>query len=179
MFHGWAYGATARYLIPMLQRPDAQYLTGVMMMTMLAVWQEPLRRLANGKPAFEDEDELSDIALRGLMNNGVLGVLPEAIEGLNLALNNQLLPKLQGERYKNRGQGADIVLGGATLGYVNDARRLISMAISGQINQNDLKRSARLLPFVGSLYTRRLLNKWIESLNLPETRAEAARLQGA
>lgn len=179
MFHGWAYGATARYLIPMLQRPDAQYLTGMMMMTMLAVWQEPLRRLANGKPAFEDEDELSDLALKGLMNNGVLGVLPEAIEGLNLAMNNQLLPKLQGERYKNRGQGADIVLGGATLGYVNDARRLISMAISGQINQNDLKRSARLLPFVGSLYTRGLLNKWIESLNLPETRAEAARLQGA
>jgi len=179
MFHGWAYGATARYLIPLLQRPDAQYFTGIMMMTMLSIWQDPLRRLANGKPAFEDENNLSDVALKGLMDNGVLGVLPEAIEGLNLALNNQLLPKLQGERYKNRGQGADIVLGGATLGYVNDARRLISMAISGQINQNDLKRGARLIPFSGSLYTRRVLNKWIESLNLPETRAEAARIQGA
>ena len=103
------------------------------------------------------------------MNNGVLGVLPEAFEGLNLALNNQLMPKLQGERYKNRAQGADIVLGGAALGYVNDTRRLISMVISGQINENDMKRSARLLPFVGSLYTRGLLNKWIESFNLPKT----------
>lgn len=178
MFHGWAYGATARYLIPMLQRPDAQHLTGILMMSMVSVWQDPLRRLANGKPAFEDEDTLANVALRGLMNNGVLGVLPEAFEGLNLALNNQLMPKLQGERYKNRAQGADIVLGGAALGYVNDTRRLISMVISGQINENDMKRSARLLPFVGSLYTRGLLNKWIESFNLPKTRAEARELQG-
>lgn len=178
MFHGWAYGATARYLIPMLQRPDAQHLTGILMMSMVSVWQDPLRRLANGKPAFEDEDTLANVALRGLMNNGVLGVVPEAFEGLNLALNNQLMPKLQGERYKNRAQGADIVLGGAALGYVNDTRRLISMVISGQINENDMKRSARLLPFVGSLYTRGLLNKWIESFNLPKTRAEARELQG-
>jgi len=178
MFHGWAYGATARYLVPMLQRPDAQYLTGILMMSMVSVWQDPLRRLANGKPAFEDEDTLANVALRSLMNNGVLGVLPEALEGLNLAMNNQLIPNLQGERYKNRGQAADITIGGASLGYVNDVRQLISMAISGQINQNDVKRSARLLPFVGSLYTRGLLNKWIESWNIPETRAEAKRLQG-
>jgi hypothetical protein len=179
MFHGWSYGATARYLIPMLQRPDAQHLTGILMMSMVSVWQDPLRRLANGKPAFEDEDTLANVALRSLMNNGVLGVVPEAFEGLNLALNNQLLPKLQGERYKERGPSGKIVLGGAALGYVNDTLELIRMVISGQINENDMKRSARLLPFVGSLYTRGLLNKWIESLNLPKTRAEAKNLQGA
>lgn len=169
MFNGWAFAATGRYLIPTMQSADSKALLGFLAMSAVSVWQEPLRRLVNGKEAFTDEDDLQKVTLQGIMQNGFFGVLPSAVEGLNLAFHNELIPKLQGERYKDR----NLRIGGAGIDYVNDVFNLLGMAYSGKINQNDVKRSARLLPFIGNFYFRGLVNQTIEGLEIPETRAEA------
>ena len=169
MFNGWAFAATGRYLIPTMQSADSKALLGFLAMSAVSVWQEPLRRIVNGKDAFTDEDDLQKITLQGVMQNGFFGILPSAVEGLNLAFHNELIPKLQGERYKDR----NLRIGGAGIDYVNDVFNLLGMAYSGKINQNDVKRSARLLPFIGNFYIRGLINQMIDGLEIPETRAEA------
>jgi len=168
MFTSWAFAATERYLLPSLQYADANTLQGIIAMSVMSSVQDPLRRMASGKPPFEDEASVKDIILNSIMQNGFLGVLPNAIEILNLVSHNDLLGKAQGFRYKDRS-----TLGGPAWDYAWDALGAGYMLASGKINRTGVKKAINLLPMSGNVYTRGLLNAWQEGLDIPETFADA------
>jgi hypothetical protein len=49
------------------------------------------------------------------------------------------------------------------------------MAASGEVNQADINKLVRLIPFTQVSELRALSNKMVESLHLPETRGRARR----
>jgi len=168
MFTSWAFAATERYLLPSLQYADVNTLQGIIAMSVMSSVQDPLRRMASGKPPFEEESNLKDIITNSIMQNGFLGVLPNAIEILNLVSHNDLLGKSQGFRYKDRS-----TLGGPAWDYAWDALGASYMLASGKINKTGVKKAINLLPMSGNVYTRGLLNAWQEGLDIPETFADA------
>lgn len=168
MFTSWAFAATERYLLPSLQYADANTLQGIIAMSVMSSVQDPLRRMASGKPPFEDEASVKDIILNSIMQNGFLGVLPNAIEILNLVSHNDLLGKSQGFRYKDRS-----TLGGPAWDYAWDALGAGYMLASGKINRTGVKKTINLLPMSGNVYIRGILNAWQEGLDIPETFADA------
>lgn len=168
MFTSWAFAATERYLLPSLQYADANTLQGIIAMSVMSAVQDPLRRMASGKPPFEDEADYKDIILNSILQNGFLGILPDAIEKLNLVTHNDLLGKSQGFRYKDR-----TTLGGPAWDYAWDTLGAGYMLASGKFNRTGVKKAINLLPMSGNVYIRGLLNAWQEGLDIPETFADA------
>jgi len=168
MFTSWGFAATERYLLPSLQYADANTLQGIIAMSIMSSIQDPLRRMAAGKEPFEDEATVKDIILNSIMQNGFLGILPSAIETLNLISHNDLLGKSQGFRYKER-----TGLGGPAVDYAWDIANTAYMFGSGKINKTGVKKAMNLLPVTGNVYIRGLLNAWREGLDIPDTYSEA------
>jgi len=168
MFTSWAFSATERYLLPSLQYADANILQGIIAMSVMSSIQDPLRRMASGKPPFEEEAELKDIILNSILQNGFFGVLPNAVEILNLVSHNDLLGKSQGFRYKDR-----TTLGGPAWDYAWDVLGAGYMFASGKINKTGFKKAINLLPMTGNVYMRGILNAWQEGLDMPETFSDA------
>jgi len=168
MFHGWAYGALNHYAIPLMQRPDAENILGLVSTVGLALFSEPLLRILNGKEAYSDDAKWFDEAYKAVDYSGILGPYATYLQDTNNALGNPFAG-IQTERYKNRhGLG---VFAGPVAGYVGDILNIAGHGLKGDVTQGDAARFERLLPVVGShLATRNLLNKFNESLGLPEKR---------
>ena len=168
MFTSWGFAATERYLLPSLQYADANTLQGIIAISIMSSIQDPLRRMVAGKEPFEDEASVKDIILNTIMQNGFFGVLPSAVESLNLIAHNDLLGRSQGFRYKER-----TGLGGPLVDYAHDAADSAYMLLSGKINKTGVKKTMNLLPVTGNVYVRGLLNAWREGLDIPDTFSEA------
>jgi hypothetical protein len=168
MFTSWAFAATERYLLPSLQYADANTLQGFIAMQVMSSLQDPIRRMASGKPPYDEDSTLKDNILNAIMQNGFFGVIPQAVEMLNLVAHNDLLGKSQGFRYKDR----STTLGPAA-DYAKDVLDTAYMFASGRINKTGFKKAINLLPGSGFVYTRGLLNAWQEGLDIPDTIADA------
>jgi hypothetical protein len=169
MFHGWGFSAFNRYTVPMMQRPDAQKLQGIVFMLGLGAMTDPLRNLANGKKVDTDNDQTwFGKAFETVSNSGVLGHTTDMLQTFNKLLDGKLLPTTT--RYQGWNKWS--VLGPAA-GISDDLASLIKAGITGKFTSSDAKKAARLVPLAGMLGIRGLTNKWIDSLDLPEKHSQA------
>jgi hypothetical protein len=167
MFHGWGFAAFNRFTVPMMQRPDAYKLQGIIMMLGLGAMIDPLRKLANGKKAdLNDDDTWFGKSFETVSNSGILGHVPDILQTMNKFLGGQLLPKTT---EKFQGWNKFSVLGPAA-GIAEDISIILqhSMGADKKFTTSDAKKAIRLAPLTGSIATRGLLNQWAESLGLPE-----------
>jgi hypothetical protein len=167
MFHGWGFSAFNRFTVPMMQRPDAQKLQGIIMMLGLGAMIDPLRKFANGKKADTSYDDTwFGKAYETVSNSGILGHTPDVLQTFNKFLGGELLPKTT-EKYQ--GWNKFSVLG-PIAGMTEDIATILqhSMSHDKKFTTNDAKRAIRLVPLTGMLGLRGLLNHWAESLGLPE-----------
>ena len=128
---------------------------------------DPLRKFANGKKAdTENNDTWFGKAFETVSNSGVLGHAPDILQTMNKFLGGELLPKTT---EKFQGWNKFSVLGPAA-GIADDIATILqhSMSPNKKFTVSDAKKSIRLVPLSGSIATRGLLNKWAESLDLPE-----------
>lgn len=167
MFHGWGFSAFNKFTVPMMQRPDAYKLQGIIMMLGLGAMIDPLRKFANGKKADVNNDETwFGKSFETVSNSGILGHTPDFLQTLNKFLGGELLPKTT---EKFQGWNKWSVLGPAA-GMLEDAATIVqhSMSNDKKFTVGDAKKAIRLIPLTGTLGLRGLLNHWAESLDLPE-----------
>ncbi len=167
MFHGWGFSAFNRFTVPMMQRPDAQKLQGIIFMLGLGAMIDPLRKFANGKKADTDNDDTwFGKAFETVSNSGILGHTPDILQTFNKFLGGELLPKTT-EKYQGWNKWS--VLGPAA-GMAEDLATIVqhSMSNDKKFTTSDAKKAIRLVPLTGALGLRGLLNHWAESLDLPE-----------
>lgn len=170
MFHGWGFSAFNRYTVPMMQRPDATKLQGIIFMLGLGAMTDPLRRLANGKKADTENDQTwFGKAFETVSNSGVLGHTTDMLQTFNKLVDGKLLPATT-TRYQGWNKWS--VLGPAA-GITDDLAALIKAGLTGKFTSSDAKKLARLVPLSGMLGIRGLTNHWIDSLDLPERHSEA------
>jgi len=172
MFHGWAYGALNHYAVPLMQRPDAENMLGLVTIVGMSLLAEPFLRLANGKPAYDDDTKWFDEAYKALDYSGMLGPYASMLQDVNNVFGGSLVPGLQTERAKNRGAGFS-GLGGPVIGYANDVASSITHNLRGDMTQNDAKREFRLSPFASLIPLRYAVNDYIDNSDLPKTRGQA------
>ncbi len=170
LFKGWGFEAAARYTAPLLQAPDARKLMGVMVMMGAGALVDPMRKLAKGENPVDEDDNMFGAALS---NSGVLGVFTDGIQDANLILNNKYLAMLTNDRYRNRSFMG--MIGGPLGGVAEDIKNTISMFANREINEHDMKKAARLIPFANLWQFYQLTNKLVESQGYPATRREARR----
>jgi len=167
MFHGWGFSAFNKFTVPMMQRPDAAKLQGIIFMLGLGAMIDPLRKLANGKKAdIDNDDTWFGKAFETVSNSGILGHTPDILQTFNKFLGGELLPKTT-EKYQGWNKWS--VLGPAA-GMAEDIATIIqhSIGTDKKFTTNDAKKAIRLVPLTGALGLRGLLNQWAESLDLPE-----------
>lgn len=170
MFHGWGFSAFNRYTVPMMQRPDATKLQGIIFMLGLGAMTDPLRNLANGKKSDTENDQTwFGKAFETVSNSGVLGHTTDMLQTFNKLVDGKLLPATT---TRFQGWNKWSVLGPAA-GITDDLAALIKAGLTGKFTSSDAKKLARLVPMSGMLGIRGLTNKWIDSLDLPEKHSEA------
>lgn len=167
-FHGWSTAALTRYLVPLMQRPDAEHLTGLVWMLAAGSLVSPLRRLAKGEAAI---DEDSNMFKDALTDSGILSPIMSIVEDANILTNGRLLHGISNDRYRQRSFAGSI--GGPVAGVANDVTRILGMMLIGRLNETDVKKAGRLIPTIQPWYLKGLQNKAIESLGLPRTLADA------
>lgn len=168
-FKGWTAASGTRYLMPLMQQPDSQKIIGTVLMLGAGAMQEPLYRFAKGEPA-EPDDENKWI-FQAITNSGVFSLPAEFVQEANILSQGKLFPGITNERSRNRSIAG--IIAGPTGGIIDDISKIMVMAGTGNYNESDIKRLARMTPIVSSVYMRGLTNKWIESLDLPKTSNEA------
>lgn len=170
-FKGWTNAATTRLLVPLMQTPDAQHLIGLTTMLAAGALVDPMRRLSRGESAI-DPDE-TNMFWSAAQNSGVLSPGTDIAENMNIVLNGALLKHIKSDRYRDRsGFGAAL---GPVAGVGEDSGKVLSMLLSGNLNENDVKKGVRLIPGLQPWYTRGLVNKAVEALGLPKTAGDASR----
>lgn len=164
MFKGWTCASLTRYLVPLLQRPDAEKLIGTTLMLGMGSLITPLRRITKGEDPIQEDDNMF---WNAMVDGGVFSILTDTIEDANVLLGGTLLKDIRNDRYANR------TITGALMGPLgsmgDDFVQILKMMASGTLNQNGVNRIARNIPFLQSWYLRGLSNKMVESLGLPET----------
>jgi len=171
-FYGYTFASLTRYLAPLMQKPEADKLIGTMLMLAAGATQNPLRRMANGQPPLQDDDHMLRNAIR---DGGVFSIMSSAFEDINFLTNSLLQQDSKNERYRNRTEMG--VFNGPVGGIANDMVKIVGMAGRNEVNKQDLKRMAGLIPFLTSWQLRSSVNKWIDSTSYPKNRDQAHKLK--
>lgn len=172
-FKGWTFASLTRYLTPLMQQPDAEKLLGTMMMLGAGALVDPLRRMSRGEDAMANDENMYWAAVT---NSGIFSFLTDSLEDINILTGGTLLKNIKNDRYRERTFFG--VAGGPLGGIAEDLYRIAGMTASGEYNQTDVNKMARLLPFTQTWYLRGLSNKMVEGLDLPKSRAAAAAENG-
>lgn len=175
-FKGWTYASLTRYVIPSMQQADAQKLMGIMFMLGAGALVSPTRRMASGKDPYPEGVTGKQIAWAACQDSGYFSIFGDMIADMNLftggVLNKDFLGNLRNDRYRDRTLAG---LLGPSAGVVQDLYSVVGMAASGEVNQADINKLMRLVPFTQTTELRGLTNKFVESLNYPATRGQARR----
>jgi len=167
---GWMYATNTRYMLPLMQQPlKGNHLTGAIAMLGAGATQDPLKRLARGAPQSEDDDE--NMWFGALSNSGIMSLPTSMLQELNLVFHPDFLKGMLNENHRNRSISG--IIAGPIGGMTEDIIRLMRMAGSGNYNKADLERAGRMLPIVSGVWGRGAVNKFIESLDIPQTFGEA------
>ncbi len=174
-FNGWSFASINRYVIPSLQQPDAEKLIGVLGMLATGFWVDPFRRVARGEEMFPDTLTLKEIMWATFNNSGYFSWFANIMASANLMTGDLLLGNLRSDKNKDRTRAG---LLGPTWGTVNRFADIISAAGSGEWNEADMKKAARMIPFANASWTWWMSKYAIESLELPRNRAAARARKG-
>lgn len=169
-FKGWVFASVNRYVIPSMQTADAQKMIGVMFMLATGAMVSPLRRMARGLDPYDDKATPQKIMYQTFQDSGYFSYFFDVLSDANLLTGDRLLGDLKNDRYRDR---ARVGLLGPTVGNANSMADIITAMASGELNENDAKQMARMIPFANASWTAWMSAKLIESLGLPKTRAQA------
>lgn len=175
-FKGFLFAALTRNTIPLMQKPDAEKMIGVMLMLFAGSLVDPMQRISKGKEPFDETDTKEDLLWKAGDYSNWGSPFTETYEDMSLLTGSHLFPNLKGEKFANRTFAGTI--GGPVLGMAEDGYKILGMVGSRNWNENDVNRAVRLIPGTQAFYLRYLSNKMVESLGLPKTAAQAQRLKG-
>lgn len=166
---GWLFSAFTRYTVPTMQRFDAEKALGMGVMLLMGSMVDPLRKWSRGEEYdFEDKTKF---ALDTINNSGVFGIITDVIQDANALTHGEFFTKMKNDRYQNRTFAG--IVGGPMGGMADDIFNVIAAGGSGKINQQDMNKFVRLIPFTQAWYLRYLSNKLVEGLDLPKNRNHA------
>jgi len=172
MYFGWLFKASANFTLPTLQRVDKRKIAGMVAMASVAMLQDSMRKTAKGEELTEEDFDPQYLITKGILNSGVLGVYGELLNRTNSAFN--IFPELEVDRFK--GKSSLELVSGAPYSMINFVGLLSGQGFNGEWNKNDLKSMKRQFPLVENIFTKKLTNDYVESLEIPQTR-NAARKQ--
>lgn len=169
-FTGWAFSAFNRFTVPLMQRPDAEKASGMLLMFSLGALEDPLRRWTRGEEADIFDDKW---AIKALSNTGVFSLIHSGAMWANAITGREFLQFMENDRQRDRTLTG--MLGGPAAGLFDNYWQVATMFASGKINQSDLKRFTRSIPLINAWYLRGLNNKMAETMfgGFPETRRDA------
>ncbi len=175
-FKGWTFASLNRYVIPSMQAANAQKLMGISFMLTAGAMVSPMRRLASGKSPYPDNVTPGQIAYAAFQDSGYFSIFGDMLSDINLfsggVLNKDFMGNLKNDRYRDRTLAG---LLGPSAGVAQDLYSVAGMVASGELNQNDVDKLMRLVPFTQLTEFRGLTNYAVDSLKLPKTRAQAAK----
>lgn len=169
-FNGWAFASVNRYVIPSLQQADAEKFIGVLTMLGTGFLVDPMRRIARGEEPMPDNLSAKSIAWATINNSGYFSWFANVLANANLLTGESLLGNLRSDKFKDRTRSG---LLGPAWGTVNRMADIVTALGSGEMNESDAKKMARMIPFANASWTYFMSKHLIESLGLPKTRAEA------
>jgi hypothetical protein len=173
MFHtftGWGYASLNRYLIPMLQRPDAQKMLGVALSMGFGAMVSPLRRVIRGEDAVPDNMTDAQRFWETINDSNATSEVANVLSWANLLSGDRILGDLKNDKYRNRMR---IGAFGPVVGTVNRMGNIFDALASGEMNQKDALEMAKMLPVTGSIWGYNLSKMLIDKLGLPPTRRAA------
>ena len=172
-FMSYAFASTSHYTIPLLQRPDAQKAYGLLAMMTIGSMVGPMRQMARGEePEFNSQKLLTE----AIFNSGALGIMGDVLTKANSILDIRLLRPYQIDRFRKK-TAAELITG-PFVGQLQNAITGLTMFLNGEINEQDLKKTGRVVPFDGAFWLQGIQNNLIEGLGLPKNRAEARAAHG-
>lgn len=172
-FMSYAFAATNSFTIPLLQRPDAQKIYGVLGMMLMGSMVGPMRQIVRGEEPTLDVDKL---ITEGIFNSGVLGFHGDILTKGNSVLDIRLLRPYQIDRFKTKSPGE--LAFGPLGGTLSNWSKMFTMFANNEINEADLMRGSKIIPLDGAFWLQDIQKNIIESLGLPKNRAEAKRRHG-
>ena len=172
-FMSYSFAASNTYTIPLLQKPDAQRVFGSLMMMAMGAAVGPLRQLSRGEEIDWDENHLMAEAL---WNSGIGGMPTDLARKADAILALPAFEKLRGDRFRRK--TPQELITGPTGGIANNMASFLSAALSGQMNEVDMRKGIHLFPYTGAWWAQRPLNMLVDSLHLPKNRAVAKRRNG-
>jgi hypothetical protein len=173
-FQGWAFASVSRYVLPSLQQADAEKLIGVCMMLATGYLVDPMRRAARGEELFPENLSAKQIAWATINNSGYFSLFANILTDANLLTGESLLGNLRSDKYRDRSRTSIL---GPAWGTVNRMNDVMLALASGEMNEADAKKMARMMPFANATWTTLMTNHLIESLELPKTRRTARALK--
>lgn len=170
LFKGWLAASFTRFLLPLMQRPDAEKLLGTFIMLTAGALVTPLRRITKGEDPIQDGDKM---AINAMIDSGVFSAPMDIFQTINALTAGTLMKDSQNDRYQNRSIAGYLM--GPIGGTADDFAHIIRMMGTGNFNKQDLKKAIRQIPGTQPWYARGAWNKLIGSTSLPENFGEAQR----
>jgi Skp family chaperone for outer membrane proteins len=172
-FKGWAFASLNRYLIPSLQRPDAQKLMAFAVMSASAALVGPSRRIAMGQDPYTNKngEKLTNeqIIAEILLDSPQLAWVSEGLNDMNLLAGGTLLGDLKNNKYYDR---ARIGVMGPTFSNGNKLLNFIDAMATGNMNEQDTMGMASITPVVNSLWGYSVSKHIIDSFGEPKYRSK-------
>lgn len=175
-FKGWTFASLNRYVIPAMQQPNGEKLAGITFMLAMGALVSPTRRIAAGKSPYPDDVTDGQIMYAAIQDSGFFSIFADVLADANIFTGGTLLGNLRNDRYRDRTMAG---LLGPSASIANDMYSVVGAAFSNQMNQNDVNKMMRLIPFTQLTEFRGLSNKFVENMDIPKTRAQAKRLNEA
>jgi hypothetical protein len=168
MFKGFFMASFTRYLVPLMQRPDAEKLIGTLLMLSMGSMVTPLRRLAKGEDPIQEDDNMF---WNAMVDGNVFSSITDSLEYVNVLMGGNLLKDIKNDRYKDRTIAG--FLAGPVGGMGDNFVHILKMLSSRNFNQSDVNKVAKLIPGAQVWELRYLSKKLVEATGLPETYADA------
>lgn len=169
-FNGWMFASLNRYLIPVLQQPDAENLIGVMFMMATGALVSPTRRMARGLDPYPEDMTTEQWWYQTIQDSGIFSYPMNAVTDMNLISSNRLLGDLKNDRYTDRLRTGFL---GPAYGKANQLADVIGAAATGEWNKADMNTAARMLPWANASWGQQISKKITDSLDFPQTRSAA------
>jgi hypothetical protein len=167
-FMSYGFGAVNSILLPTLQQPEAKKLAGISIMMGMSAFVDPIRQAYKGE---EMDLSFKALSISAVGNSGAFGYFADWFQRANAAFELPFLGEFKSDRYRNK--DALDLLAGPLGGTMNSIQQITNMFLSGKINEKQFKRLRNMVPLLTAPYLRYPVDKGIESLGLPKTKAEA------
>ncbi len=166
-FMGWGFAAFNRYTVPLMQRMDANAITGSILMGMVASMEGITRKLARGEEVDMDDENL---IVEAFSNSAPFAMLYKSAMIANQFLDNDFLTSLQNDKQRSISQLG--IISGAGFGVIKDYARVLSMIGTNDYNKQDISKLVRVIPGAQAWWLYQMQQKFIDAATegLPERR---------